>query len=114
MPFKEQIGQKKVEFVVEENVLQKNDYSEEVPAWVPRFHLRGVLKKITGSEKLEAMSVQSDQTHRLYARWRDNIFSTSHRLVRDKKIYSILDIDNVNQMNRKMIMILKEENLVES
>lgn len=111
MPFKKQIGKKKLEFELQELIStpdNKNDYGEEIPQWVTRYHLRGTLLMAAGRESPMGMTEKSNQSYIINARYRPNITTDRHRLKCGARIFDIQNVNNVDEMNREIFLLVKE------
>ena len=79
--------------VIQEKVVERNDYGEEVITWSPVATVWADVQPIRGREYLETRQEQADVTHRVFLRWRSGMTPTMRLVFKNRvmEIESVVD-----------------------
>ena len=64
--------------------------------------------RLTGDEAQLARQTFPNATHTVNMRWRDGITSKD-KLTFGTRTFNIIDVDNVNERNRELVLVVGEE-----
>lgn len=88
-------------------VVQDDGYGGEEKAWQDAFSAWASIKPISGREYYDAMSIQSEVTHRIRVRYRPDI-TTDMRIEHGDRIYEIEAVIDIDSRHKYLEILCRE------
>lgn len=82
---------------------------EAVPAWKTIATAWAKVKNLSGKKGLRADEVTNEALYEMTLRYnRDQVITPAHRIVLNARVFEILQINNVDERNRELVLIVRE------
>lgn len=102
-------GKLKHSITVERYTLTRNDFGEMIEEWSDLFSTRAEIKPLTGKEYFASNMQVSEMTHKITFRYSQQV-KTSDRVLFDGRYFDITSVANINEANRVIEILTKEQN----
>ncbi len=100
------------EISVQQRATQKDSFGQQLISWVEIKKVYAAIEPMTGSERVAAMSLSTDISHRVTVRF-DAIFddpriAATYRLVYGTRVFNVQAPLNVDEENRTIELLCSE------
>lgn len=96
-----------VYFEVQEATESASSVGGSSVSWSTVFRMVGSMKALRGGEQLRGLQMEAKATHRVTT-WYDSRVTAAHRLKYGSRYFNILFVDNVEELGRRMTLLVSE------
>lgn len=100
-------GKLRTKITIERETSTPDSQGGQSLAWSTHATIKAYLKPMSGGERLQAMRLEANQTHRIYIRYRDDLLTTDRIVIGNRK-FQIRALINIEERN-KWIEIYADE-----